>query len=436
MRKIFAALVLGSLVALAGGVQAQDKHWVATWGTAPALTIDTPLNFVRPPPANAATRDAPAAAAPPRDPPRAGPIPPVPPLLEAQTVRMVLRSSIGGEQVRLYFSNAQGLPPVTLGAVHLAVHTDGGAVDPATDRVVTFGGKSSVTLHPGALIVSDPVALPIKPLSELAVSVYLPQSTDTRGKHELALNTTYIGKGDLSAAAQFTASETNRSWFWLTGMDVLAPAQTGAIIAFGDSITDGFATTADQHQAWPALLAERLQQTTATNALAVINMGISGNRVLRTVTGASALTRFDRDALVRSGARWIVLLEGINDINFTALPGSPPEQQTTADEIIEGLSQLVDRAHASGIKVMGATLTPMGGLWLFNEKTEAMRQAVNKWVRNSGKYDAVVDFDAATRDPQMPERLLPAYDSGDHIHPNDAGNKAMAAAIDVNAFLR
>ena len=170
--------------------------------------------------------------------------------------------------------------------------------------------------------------------------------------------------------------------------------------------------------------------------LGVINAGISGNRVLRNLAGSSALTRFDRDVLTRSGVNWIILLEGINDINFTALPNAPKSQHATAAQIIEGLSQLVDRAHARGIKVMGATLTPMGGLWLFNQQTEGMRLAVNEWIRNSGKYDAIVDFDAVTRDANAPSQLKAEYNSGDNIHPNDAGNKAMAAAIDISVFTR
>jgi lysophospholipase L1-like esterase len=343
---------------------------------------------------------------------------------------MVVRTSIGGDRLRLQFANALDLEPVLLGAVHVARHRGNGSIDRASDRAVTFGGKPSVTVRPGALVISDPVDLASPALTELAVSVYLPGPTNTGGRHELGLNTTYIVPGNAVGKASLADNNTNRSYFWLTGIETAAAADATTIVAFGDSITDGFATTADRHQAWPAQLAQRLQNNPGTGHLGVINMGISGNRVLRKRAGASALTRFDRDVLARQGVSWIILLEGINDITWSALPGVPAGEQASAEAIIEGLSQLVARAHAHGIRVMGATLTPMGGLWLFNEDTEAMRQAVNDWIRHSGTFDAVVDFDAVTRDPRQPAQLRPGYDSGDHIHPNDAGNAAMAGAID------
>jgi lysophospholipase L1-like esterase len=423
MRRVL--FVLLYTLTAANVAQAQDNHWVATWGTAPLLAVEVLPPWVQPPPPDQL----------PPDPPPS-PIPPVPQQLQDQTVRMVVRTSIGGERLRLKFSNAIGLPPVLLGEVHIALHTSGSAVDPATDRTVTFGGEHSIRIHPGALVVSDPIELKIPALTELAISVYLPQLTDSRSLHELGLNTTYIASGNACAATSLTPTETNRSYFWLHGLEVETDPDAAAIIAFGDSITDGFATTADTHREWPALLAARLQQNSATSHLGVVNAGISGNRVLRTGAGASALARFDRDVLTRESVQWIILLEGINDINFTALPGVPQEQRTTAVEIIEGLSQLVDRAHAHGIKVMGATLTPMGGLWLFNELTEGMRQDVNAWIRNSGKFDAIIDFDAVTRDQAEPAQLREGHDSGDHIHPNDAGNAAMANAIKLETFLR
>ncbi len=410
---------------LAQGLQAQDVHWVATWGTSPLLALESLPDWIQPPPADSL----------PADPPPS-PIPPVPAELNDQTVRMVVRTSIGGDGLRLQFSNAQGLDPVILGAVHIARHSGNGAIEPGSDRAVTFSGKPSVTLRPGALVISDPVDLATAALEELAVSVYLPLPTATATRHELGLNTTYIVPGNAVANAGLPSNNSNRSYFWLTGIETAAPTNSATIVAFGDSITDGYATTADSHRAWPALLAKRLQDNPATARFGVINMGISGNRVLRPNIGASALTRFDRDVLARSGVAWIILLEGINDITWSALPGAPVSEQASADAIIEGLSQLVDRAHAHGINVMGATLTPMEGLWLYNEQTEAMRQAVNEWIRTSGKYDAVVDFNAATRDPQQPTQLHPAQDSGDHIHPNDAGNAAMVDAIDITDFLR
>jgi lysophospholipase L1-like esterase len=228
----------------------------------------------------------------------------------------------------------------------------------------------------------------------------------------------------------------NRTYFWLAGVEVLAAADTGTIVAFGDSITDGFSTTPDSHREWPSMLAAKLASNRGNVRWAVANAGISGNRVRRDVVGVSALARFDRDVLARAGVKWLVLLEGINDITFSALPRAPAGERTSADQLVEALEQVVARAHACGIKVMGGTLTPMDGLWLHNPETEAMRAAVNQWVRTSGNLDAIADFDAATRDPAHPERLRPELDSGDHIHPNDAGNAAMAAAIDTSAFDR
>lgn len=428
MTRLIATIRLFTLLVLlaAGAVRAQDSTWTATWGTAQPLAVVSPPSWVQPPPPGQR----------PANPPPS-PIPPVPQELSDQTVRMIVRTSMGGAALRIQLTNAQGTEPVRIGGVHVAMHRDESSIDAATDRVVTFGGNLEVTLYPGALVVSDPVDLAVPALSELAVSVYVPESTPTTTRHELGLNTTWIAAGDVTAAgslAEAAGVATNRSYFWLSGVEVLAEGQGGTIAAFGDSITDGFATTADAHRAWPALLAERLQE--AGSPLGVLNLGISGNRVLRDNIGSSALTRYDRDVLARAGVRWMILLEGINDITWTALPGIPDSQKASADKIIEGLSQLVDRAHAQGIKVLGATLTPMGGLWLFNPETEGLRQAVNAWIREGGKFDAVVDFDAVTRDPADGSRLKPEYDSGDHIHPNDAGNAAMAQAIELELFAR
>jgi lysophospholipase L1-like esterase len=320
--------------------------------------------------------------------------------------------------------------------VHVALRERGSAIAAATDRAVTFGGKASFAIQPGTLVVSDPVDLAVPPLTDLAVSVYLPNETPDVTTHEFALNTTYVVAGNAAAAASLTSPRTNFTYYWLAGVEVLASPDVGAIVALGDSITDGVTTTFDTQRAWPALLAAKLQSNAATRNWAVVNAGISGNRVRRDVIGRSALGRFDRDVLARAGVEWLVLFEGINDVTWSALPAVPDGERATAAGIIETLEQIVDRAHARGIKVMGGTLMPMGGLWLHNAETEAMRQAVNDWIRSSGKLDAVADFDAATRDPRAPERLRPELDSGDHIHPNDAGNAAMVEAIDTTLFAR
>jgi lysophospholipase L1-like esterase len=349
---------------------------------------------------------------------------------------MIVRTSVGGESLRVTLSNALGVGQVSFGAVHVALRGQGAAIVPGTDRALTFGGRASFSVQPGTLVVSDPVTLAVPPLTELAVSVYLPNETPGVTTHEFALNTTYVVAGNAAGAASLANARTNQAYFWLSGVEVLAAADVGAIVTLGDSITDGVTTTPATHRAWPALLAAKLQADPATRHWGVINAGISGNRVRRDVIGASALGRFDRDVLARAGVRWVVLFEGINDITFSALPAVPATQRTTADQLVETLEQIVGRAQARGIHVNGGTQIPMGGLLVHNPETEALRQTVNEWIRTSGKLDAVVDFDAATRDPRQPARLKPELDSGDHIHPNDAGNAAMADAIDMALFAR
>jgi hypothetical protein len=308
--------------------QAQETKWVATWGTAPPLAVVSPPSWVQPPPADQR----------PANPPPS-PIPPVPQELSNQTVRMIVRSSMRGEALRIQLANAQGTEPVRIGAVHVALHSGDSAINPATDRAVTFGGNATVTLYPGALVVSDSINLPVPALSELAVSVYVPEPTPTTTRHELGLNTTWIAAGDATGAASVASASdttTNRSYFWLSGIEVLASAQSGAIAAFGDSITDGYATTADAHRAWPALLAQRLQRESPATPLGVLNLGISGNRVLRDNIGSSALTRFDRDVLAREGVRWMILLEGINDVTWSALPGIPTRRKRAPSSLSKG----------------------------------------------------------------------------------------------------
>ena len=419
-------VLIAALFLIPGQSRAQDR-WVSAWGTAQQLAPTPPPRL----PPRDADKDAPAPPAPPPPPPQ---IPPTPATLEDQTVRMTVRPTIGGGTVRLQFSNAMGGEPLTIGRARLAKSTGGSATAPGSDRPLSFGGRPAVVIQPGAVAISDPVATDVAPFELLAVSIHLPGKTAVNTLHPLGLRTTYIAKGDRTADAALGDAETNRSYFWLTGVEVLAPGDAGTIVAFGDSITDGFATTPGAARAWPDLLAQRLQRDPRTRTLSVINMGISGNRVRRDGAGLSALARFDRDVLARPGVRWVILLEGINDINFAAIPNMPSSEAVTADDLIAAYTQFIDRAHLHGIKVMGGTITPTEGLWLYSEKTEAIRQTVNRWIRESGTFDAVVDFDAAVRDPARPTRLNPRFDPGDHVHPNDAGNAAMAEAIDIARF--
>ncbi len=349
---------------------------------------------------------------------------------------MVVRTSIGGRRVRVQLSNALGNPALTIGAAHFALRQKDAAIVSASDRVLTFGGRASLTLPPGALVVSDPVDLVVPKFTDLAISLYLPEDTGPPTVHPLGLHTTYIADGDATADATLNPSTTTTAYFWLSGIDVLAPSSASAIVAFGDSITDGFATTANQDQAWPMLLATRLASSKSTAMLGVLNSGISGNRVLRDVAGTNALARFDRDVLARPGVHWMILLEGINDITFSAIPGIPPGQAVTAEDLIWGYRQIIERAHLHSIKVAGATVMPVEGVPTYTENGEAVRQAVNQWIRTGGAFDAVIDFDALTRDPANPKRLRAEFDAGDHVHPNDAGNQAMADVIDLSIFLK
>ena len=395
---------------------AANERWVTTWATAQQLA-PTRLPFGgrdEPPPPPLTAR--------------------VPATVKDQTVRMVVRATIGGRRIRVRLVNALEKPPIRVGAAHIAVRQAGAAVVPASDRALTFGGRPSTVVPPGAMVLSDPVDLMVTPLTDLAVSLYLPETTGLPTIHPDGMHTAYIAAGNAAGQTTLNASGTTTAYLWLSGVDVLAPAAAGAIVAFGDSITDGVAATLDSDRAWPSLLAAKLASGGGSPPLAVLNLGLSGNRLLRHGFGVSALTRFDRDVLGQAGVRWMTLMLGINDITFPAVPGMPSTEAVTADDIIWGLQQIVERAHEHGIKVAGATIMPVGGVSTYTESGEAIRQAVNQWIRTSGAYDAVLDFDQVVRDSADPKRLRREYDPGDHVHPNDAGNAAMAAAVDVSLF--
>jgi lysophospholipase L1-like esterase len=399
-----------------------NEHWVATWATAQSLAPVAPLGV---PPPRADAR-----------PVRPSPIGNIPESFKDQTVRMIVRTSIGGRRVRVQLSNALGNRSAAIGAAHIAIHATDAAILPASDRALTFGGRASFSIPPGALVVSDPVDLEIPKLADLAISLYLPADTGPPTVHALGLHTTYIADGDATGNPTLNPSATTSAYFWLSGVEVLASSSAGVIVAFGDSITDGFATTVNKDQAWPALLAARLASHKPTAMLGVLNLGISGNRVLRDAAGTNALARFDRDVLSRPGVRWMTLLEGINDITFSAIPGMPSTEAVTAEDLIWGYRQIIARAHMHGIKVAGATIMPVEGVNTYTVSGEAVRQAVNQWIRTSGAFDATIDFDALVRDAADPQRLRAEFDSGDHVHPNDRGNQAMADAVDVSMFLK
>ncbi|WGF87453.1 SGNH/GDSL hydrolase family protein [Marinivivus vitaminiproducens] len=411
-RRVLAPLVLAAALAT-GPVQAQDadaERWIPTWSASPqpvwAPDFIAPVN--------------------------------VPRALRDQTIRQIARLSLGGSEVRIELSNEYGDEPLTIGAARVALAGEGSAILPDTDRVLTFGGRTSVTVPPGAPIVSDPVDLAIEPLGSVAVSLYLPEITPASTWHGEAVQTAYIGAaGDVTGAPEIAEATTVTSRLFLS--EILVDARPGAraIVTFGDSITDGTSSTPDANHRWPDFLAERLVEAGAN--VAVVNQGISGARVLRDRMGVNALARFDRDVLSHPHADTVILLMGINDIGWPGTLLTPKgEPAPSAEDIIGGYEQLIARAHGNGMRIIGATLTPFENTFegnplfgYYNEEKEAKRQAVNAWIRESGAFDGVIDFDAAVRDPANPKHIRAEFDSGDHLHPQDAGYEAMADAVDL-----
>ena len=405
---------------------AASEHWVTTWAASPQQPRAPQPPRPPQPPA------APQAATPP-----APPAPPAPPVgsFNNQTLRMIVHTSIGGRRLRVHLSNDFGTAPLAIGAAHVALRSKDSAIVPASDRALLFSGKPSCTIPAGAQMISDPVDLDVPQAGDVAVSIYVPGETGPATQHATGLHTSYISKpGDFTAAPALTDAATTQSWFLVAGMDVIAPADAAAIVAFGDSITDGAASTPDTDRSWPSQLAQRLLANPATAHIAVANEGISGNRVLRDGAGVSALARFDRDVLGQAGVKWMIVLESINDIGIGFRANSPATEAVTADDLIAGLRQIIQRAHTHGIKVIGATLTPFEGAAYYTEKGEEVREAVNRWIRSGSEFDSVVDFDAVTRDPNNPKTFRADFNLRDHLHPNDAGYKAMAEAIDLSLF--
>lgn len=345
---------------------------------------------------------------------------------------MIVRTSIGGSRVRVQFSNAFGTAPLDMGAAHIALRSKDSAIVPGSDRPLLFNGKASARVLPGSVLISDPVDLAVPKLADLAISVYIPGTASLSSQHSQALHTTYISSyWDTTGQPEMPDALTSRAWYWISSVDVLAPADAGAIVALGDSITDGTTSTVDANRSWPSLLSERLVANPATANVSVLNMGIAGNQVLGDGAGVAALTRFDRDVLSQPGVKWLMILEGINDMNIAGRGGAAPGPPLTADDLIAGMKQMIERAHTHGIKVIGCTLTPFGGA---TDKVEAMRQALNRFIRTGGAFDSVVDFDKVIQDPNDPRQFRAGYNNTDRLHPNDAGYKAMADAVDLSMF--
>ncbi len=362
----------------------------------------------------------------------------IPRSLRNQTLRQVARVSLGGSRVRVEFSNEYGEHPLVIGAAHVALAGTGASTTPGSDRALTFGGRASVTVPPGAPILSDPVDLVVAPLGSVAVSLFLPEITPAATWHNEGVQTAYIsGEGNFAGETDLKPAQVTMSRIFLSGIMVDAPPDARAVVTFGDSITDGATSTPDANHRWPDFLAERLAGAGAK--VAVLNEGISGARVLRDRMGDNALARFDRDVLSHPRADTVVLMMGINDIGWPGTILVPQgEPAPSADAIIGGYEQLIARAHANGLRIIGATLTPFEDTFrgnplfgYYSEEKEAKRQAVNDWIRTSGAFDGVIDFDAVARDPANPKHIRAEFDSGDHLHPQDTGYKAMAEAVDL-----
>jgi lysophospholipase L1-like esterase len=360
-----------------------------------------------------------------------------------QTVRDIIFTSVGGDPIRLELTNAYGASPLRIGRVTVAVAGPDGALAPGTIYPVTYGGRPSFQIPAGAQVLSDPVAMRVWPLEELAVSVYLPEETGRATYHLDASQVNWVSApGDHTAdsdASAFVVPTT--SWFYLSGLVVRSAQAVGTVVAIGDSITDGVNSDVGANARWPNDLARRLDAVRGPT-LAVADEGIGGNRVLTDsrVFGVSAEARFERDVLDQPGVRDVIVLEGINDIGFSAGPShpggpAPRSPGVSAAQIIAGYRQLIAAAHARGLRIFGATLLPFQGAGYYSAAGEATREAVNAWIRTSGAFDGVIDFDQVMRDPADPLRLNPSYDSGDHLHPNDAGYQAMANTINLAMLL-
>jgi len=413
IRSIFGYMTCALLLCLASvTLAAKDAAWTSTWTSAWTAAPDS-----------------------------AGPA------LHAQTVRQIVRVGSAGSSLRIRLSNAYGTGQVTIGPVHVAMHAHASAIREGSDRPVTFAGQPTLTLAKGADALSDPVALPVGALEELAVSLYVPGHIAASTLHSSGMQSAYLTEsGDATAAPVFATSEVSSSRFFLTDVEVAAAAPARVLVAMGDSITDGVGSTQDRSARWPDALAARLQAAHRQDdqtlpPIAVIDAGIAGNRLLHDeagpYVGPSGLSRLERDALDKPGVHWLLLLEGITDITAGSVLPTPADN-VSAQQIIDGMRTVIARAHAKGIKVWGATLLPFGGAeWPFHSSAgEAKRVTVNAWIRDGGAFDAVIDFDQVARDPAHPDRIRPAFDSGDHIHLNDAGYQALAASIDLRLFAR
>jgi lysophospholipase L1-like esterase len=409
VRRTVSSVAIAALV-LSGTVKAADQElWIGAWGF-PSTSAPSPVA------ANSSTARV------------AGGEPLAPPNFDNVTVRQIVRISAAATRVRIRISNEFGERPMRLGSVHVALAGPEGASLPGSDHVVTFSGASNTIVPAGAPVLSDPLDWMIPALSQLAVSVYLPEAT-TAPAHRLPSYVSSIG--DFTAAERMSGAQLQRAGALVSEIDIVSPVARRAVVTLGDSITEGFGSTPNAFKGWADNLAQSLAGNPATRAWSLVDAGINSNRLLHDNPGANALARFDRDVLSVPAVGTVIVLEGINDIGYSHMR---PEEAVTADDIIAAYKQLIARAHAHCLSIIGATLTPFEDSHYFDAHGEQMRQAVNAWIRGSNAFDGVIDFDAALRDPGHPESVITTLQRGDHLHPNDAGYSKMAAAIDLKLF--
>ncbi|WP_306260006.1 SGNH/GDSL hydrolase family protein [Pararhizobium sp. IMCC21322] len=407
--KFIGAFALASVLLGQSPAQAEDGDWIGTWMASPQPVWEE--NFALP------TK--------------------IPATVEDQTFRQIVRISLGGSRVRFVFSNIYGERSLKIGSATMALAGQDGAIEGDTIRTLTFGGKDLIVIPPGAPAISDPVNMNVDAQARLVVSTYLPDETPLSTFHWEGRGKAWFGRGDLTRSVDFQAIATTDARILLS--DVLVDTENdGAVIVIGDSITDGNGATVDADARWPDFLARRL----VSHDVAVLNAGISGARLLGNKMGVNAVARLEQDVFARPNVRAIIVLIGINDISWPGTAFARRETRPTAEAMISGYQQLIALAQAHNVRVIGATLTPFEGALTgtpfadyYDADKDALRQTVNRWIRESGAFDAVVDFDAALRDPSNPARLAPSFDSGDHLHPGDTGNHAMAQAVDLNALL-
>lgn len=403
--QLFSSLLL--IVSSLSFGQDNDSKWIGTWAASPMPSVGPFSSSIE---------------------------------LENQTLRQVIYSSVGGEQIKVRISNVFGSKDLEVGAASIALQDKGKGIISGSHRSLAFSGQTSIIVPAGAFVFSDPVNLTTDGLSNISISLYFPGATGPSTSHSEGLQTGYISTtGNYTQQGDFPVAVEVQNVSFLTGVQVLSSNDTKLLVAFGDSITDGTTSTPNTNSRWPNFLARRIAAEAPSMNLGILNHGIAGNRVLHDTIAQNALARFGRDVLSWPNLSHIVVMIGINDLGFPAIPNAPfgPDvhsSDVSADELIAGYRQMIARAHAHGVKIIGATLTPFNGASYFSDAGEVKRQAINSWIRESGEYDAIIDFDQAIRNPNDPSRMQEALQSGDWLHPNDAGYEVMANTIELSVF--